>query len=226
MLRGIIDGFFADLPRQTTVIDTNRAWCARLPLLHELLPDARVIACVRDLAWVVDSIERLVRREPLIVSRMFTPEAGLNVFTRAEHLTGQRGIVGFPAGATQEAFFGEHADKLIVVDYDALTQNPPGTLAAIYEHLGLPVFDHDFDNVTYDGGAEFDQQFGMPDLHRIRPKVQRLERPTILPPELFARLAGKTYWREVRSAGGARVIAPLARTAPLRRMPELATTGD
>jgi sulfotransferase len=211
ILRGIVEGYYADLPEAKIIFDTNRMWCSRLPLLDELYPQARLMVCVRDLPWVVDSIERLVRREPLIVSRMFSPETAMNVFTRAEHLTGPRGMVGFPVGCTQEAFFGEHSRKLIVVDYDALTTEPEATMAFVYHHLGLPPFPHDFDNVTYEGGREFDEQFGMPELHKIRPKVERIERQTVLPPDLFNRYSGKMFWRDRRHAATlAPVIAPAA----------------
>jgi sulfotransferase len=39
------------------VFDTNRSWCARLPLLTSLFPEAKVICCVRDIPWIFDSID-------------------------------------------------------------------------------------------------------------------------------------------------------------------------
>jgi sulfotransferase len=216
IVRGIIEGFYVERADKPVIFDTNRLWCSRLPLIDQIFPEARVIACVRDLAWVIDSVERLVRREPLIASRMFTPETAMNVFTRVEHIAGPRGLVGFPAGCVQEAYFGEFSRKLIVVDYDVLTAQPEATMAFIYHHLGLPAFAHDFDNVEYDGGAEFDAQFGMPDLHRVRRKVERQARRTVLPPELFSRHSGKTWWRDrQRAATLAQVIAPPANQRPM-----------
>jgi sulfotransferase len=47
------------------IFDTNRGWCAWTPAIARLFPDARVIACVRELPWVIDSIERLVQRKRL-----------------------------------------------------------------------------------------------------------------------------------------------------------------
>lgn len=34
-----------------------------MPAIAKLFPDAKVIACVRELSWVIDSIERLVQRK-------------------------------------------------------------------------------------------------------------------------------------------------------------------
>jgi sulfotransferase len=44
------------------ISDTNRGWCAWMPAIAQLFPDAKVIACVRELPWVIDSIERLIQR--------------------------------------------------------------------------------------------------------------------------------------------------------------------
>ena len=44
------------------IFDSNRAWGAWMPAIARLFPDAKVIACVRELRWVIDSIERLIRR--------------------------------------------------------------------------------------------------------------------------------------------------------------------
>src|ERR1043165_3154978 len=63
LLRGVFDGFYADSQREV-VFDTSRAWCARMPAILDLFADAKVIACVRNVAWVMDSIERLYRANP------------------------------------------------------------------------------------------------------------------------------------------------------------------
>src|SRR6056297_2104554 len=46
ILRAAIEAYYAPMQDREVVFDTNRAWCARLPLLRALYPDARVICCV------------------------------------------------------------------------------------------------------------------------------------------------------------------------------------
>lgn len=60
ILKGLFDSYYADRQDKRIVFDTNRAWCARLPVLKRLFPDAKVICCVRSVAWILDSIERLI----------------------------------------------------------------------------------------------------------------------------------------------------------------------
>jgi len=70
VLRGIFDLFYQD-HAQEIIIDTNRLWCARLPLLLRLFPEAKVLCTVRNLAWIMDSVERLVRKNSLSPSKLF-----------------------------------------------------------------------------------------------------------------------------------------------------------
>ena len=71
LLRGLFDAYYRPQADKAVIFDTNRAWTARLPALLGLYPDAKLLCCVRDVAWVMDSIERLVRRNAFEPSRLF-----------------------------------------------------------------------------------------------------------------------------------------------------------
>lgn len=199
VLRGLFDSYYQDIHPTKVVIDTNRMWCTRMGAIAKLFPEARVIVCVRNLAWIINSFERILRKEPLMVSKMFRPRDSATVHTRVGSLASPLGTVGFAWNAVQEAFWGEHADRLLVIDYEALTREPARTIKCIYDTLGLPAFDHDFENVSYDGGGEFDAELGVPGLHAVNGKVEFRERPTILPPDLFQRFSGRNFWRRPRA---------------------------
>ena len=218
ILQAVFEGFFKDVHGERTVIDTNRAWCAKLPLIDALYPDAKVIVCVRDLVWIMDSFERVLRRNALGVSKMFQPKDALTAHTRVSSLASPGGTVGFAWNATQEAFYGEHSDKLIVVDYEALCREPKRTLEIIYARLGLEPFAHDFENVVYGEGDSFDANLGVPGLHTVGRQVRFSERPTILPPELYERFSGRNFWRcPGGNPRGVEVVLPSAPQDSVRR---------
>lgn len=179
-----------------TVFDTNRMWPSKLPTLVKLFPDCRIICCVRQIAWIMDSIERLVRKNAYELSGIFGYEPGGTVYSRCTQLASSNGLIGFALDALREGFYGEHADRLLLVEYQALTRKPRETIAAIYDWLGLPAFaGHDFENVEQiPGAAEFDARIGTPGLHSIARKVEWRERETVLPPELFASFP-RPFWR-------------------------------
>ena len=128
VLKGLFSNYYAGIHKDRLVFDTNRAWCTKLPALTQLFPKARVICCVRDVSWIMDSIERLVRKNAFELSGMFGFEPGNTVFNRINRIASGDGMVGYALDALKEAFFSEQAAKLILVEYQALTRADESTL--------------------------------------------------------------------------------------------------
>jgi sulfotransferase len=194
ILRGLFDNFYAECAAEV-IFDTNRGWCAWMPAIEQLFPDAKVIACVRELPWVIDSIERLIQRNAFSPSSIFNYSAGGTVYSRANDTASQDGLVGGPYDALKQAAYGAQRDRLLLVQYETLTTDPAKTMEAIYAFLGEPPFGHDFDNIDYDV-TEFDQRAGTPGLHTVARTVRAEPRETVLPPDLFRRFADDAFWRD------------------------------
>lgn len=201
LARGLFDNYYEDLPKEREVIlDTNRSWTANLAAVADLFPDAKVLCCVRDVAWIMDSMERQYQSNAFENTRLFGDAAQRStVFTRCEALANRNGLVGYAWSALQEALYGEHADRLLIVDYDLLVRRPGDLIALIYEFLGEEPFEHDFDNVVYDAPA-FDERLGVTGLHKVHKKVEPRPRKTILPPSLFEQHAKLNFWRELKGS--------------------------
>jgi sulfotransferase len=177
-----------------------------MPAIAQLFPQAKVLACVRDVSWVVDSIERLVQRNVFSPSSIFNYSAGGTVYTRANAVVAPDGMVGGPYDALKQAAYGAQRDRLLLVPYDTLTTDPARTMHAIYDFIGEPYFEHDFDHVDYDV-REFDERAGTPGLHTVRSTVKAERRETLLPPELFKRFANDAFWRDPqRTPAGLRIV--------------------
>lgn len=213
ILEAVIEAYYRREAGREVVFDTNRAWCARLPLLRTLFPEARTICCVRNVAWVLDSFERLVRRNALSPSRLFSsPEERQTVYSRVEALAHRDRVVGFAWSALKEAYYGEHSAALLLVEYELLARHPKRTLELIYGFLGEPWFEHDFEAVEYDE-PEFDRQLGAPGLHSVKRKVEYVERPTVLPPDLFERYSALSFWRDAKGTRAYRITTKAADAA-------------
>ena len=205
LLRGLFDSFYADKADKPVMFDTNRLWSSRLPAISDLFPQAKVIACVRNVAWVMDSIERLYRANPFENTKLFGDAIERNtVYSRCETLAQRNRLVGFAWAALKEAYYGEHAESLLIVDYDLLTQAPDRVMRLVYDFIGEPWFEHDFDHLAYDAPA-FDQALGVSGLHKVKPRVELQSRRTILPPDLFKQYAELSFWLD-GSASAANVI--------------------
>ncbi len=73
-MRGLFDSYYVDR-EEPVIFDTNRSWTAQLPALRKLFPAAKVICLVRDVAWVMDSLERQFRDNAFEHTRLFNNPA-------------------------------------------------------------------------------------------------------------------------------------------------------
>lgn len=194
ILHGLFESFYAGNSAEV-IFDTNRGWCGWMSAVSRLFPDARVIACVREVSWVVDSIERLIQRNVFTPSSIFGYNPGGTVYTRANGVVGQDGLIGAAYDMLKQACFGAQRDRLLVVQYESLTSDPERTMRAIYDFIGEPMYGHNFDHIDYDV-TEFDERAGTPGLHTVHGEVRAQPRETILPPDLFNRFVNDAFWRD------------------------------
>jgi len=215
VLRGLFTSFYESCPEDAVIFDTNRLWCTKLPALLDLFPGAKIIACVRNVAWVMDSIERLYRANPYENTRLFGNMQRSTVYNRLEGLAQHDQLVGFAWSALREAFYGEQAASLLVLDYELLAQAPQKLLPLLYQFIDEPLFEHDFDNVAYDA-PEFDLQLGVNGLHRVRPKVEFQPRRTIIPPDLFEKYSQLSFWTDSSGSQASVIVGkPPEQEAPV-----------
>lgn len=202
--RALFDAYYAD-NTQAVIFDTNRNWTARLHQLVELFDDFKVICCVRNPAWIMDSFEVIYRKNPFDYSRMFNAANRQTVYSRCDALINAGGAVGAAWTALKEAYYGEYSDRLLLVDYDLLCQHPARSLELIYQFLGETPFKHNFEQVDYEE-SEFDQKLGVKGLHTVRKKVDFKQRRSILPPDLFVKYQDMDFWQD-QAGTAAHIIA-------------------
>ena len=193
LILSLFDTYFKD-STATTNFSCNRGWTLMLPLLKDLFPNTKVIACVRDIKWILDSFETLIRKNPYSASGMFSPEENVNVYTRCQSLLNESRSLGFAYQALKQGYYSTERSMMLIVDYDNLAKNPKAEMQRIYKFLDKPYFEHDFDNVEF-SFDEFDADVNMPGLHTTRRKVSFINRPCIIPPEIVNSLRGYEFWK-------------------------------
>jgi sulfotransferase len=193
IIKNMFDTYY-DAPGKEVFFDHNRGWNLLLPLVKDLYPYTKTIVCVRDIPWILDSFENLVRKNPYSLNGIFPEQANINVYTRSRYLMDEGSTVGFAYNALKHAITSNEKNMLMLVEYDQLCTQPEQTMNAIYKFIDQPVFAHDFDNVesSYD---EFDNDVNLKGLHTTRKKVQLLQRDMIIPPDIIQQYSGYEVWR-------------------------------
>lgn len=194
LLKGVFHNYYHHLAENAIIFDSNRSWCSRLSLLNQLFSEFRVICCVRNVAWIMDSFEQLAQKYPTIYSRLFNDDnERATVYSRTEALGRRNRIVGYSLSALREAYYGPFASSLLLVDYELLTRFPQKCMNFVYEFLEEEPFTHDTENVVFDED-NFDAYLGVPDMHTVRGGITFRERPTLLPPDIFEKYGKLNFW--------------------------------
>jgi len=195
ILRAMFNAYYATV-EPPTVFDTNRIWTAKTSLLKTLYPQTKIICCVRDLPWILDSFERIVAKNSLWNVSLTDDEANQTVTTRCDALMDvkKEGQVVKPYYFLEEGLL-LNPDMIVLVEYEMLCKQPESVMREVYDFIGKPYFDHDFTNVVYDNEV-YDKALNMKSLHTVRKQVTWQERPTILPRSVWERYSGKEFWRK------------------------------
>lgn len=193
LIAGLFDNYH-DTAGKEVYFNHNRGWPLLLPTAKDLYPDLKMILCVRDIGWVLDSFETLIRKNPYSFTTMFNTDENVNVYSRCETLLNPSRTLGFAYAAVKQAITSEYKSSIMLLEYEQLARNPEQMLRALYNFIEEPYYQHDFNDVeaSYD---EFDDDIQLPGLHRTRKRVEYIERQTIIPPDVWQRVAGWEVWR-------------------------------
>jgi sulfotransferase len=191
IIKSLFDGYYKDVDKEV-IFNTNRAWTILTPQIDHLFPNSKFVVCVRDINWVLDSFETAHRKNPLSTNTV-TGDFGGTVYTRMDTLMETGGVVGFAYAGIKQAITGNEKHKLMIIEYNQLCSSPESTIKALYNFIDQPQFEHDFNNVEA-SWDEYDAEIGIP-LHKIRKKVEYIQRNTILPPDILNKYANMEVWR-------------------------------
>lgn len=193
LLKGLFDIYYQE-HSDKIIFDTSRMWAARTGILLKLFPQSKIICCVRELGWILDSFERIYRRNDHKPSGIYGFDTTGTVYTRTVGIAQSSGVVGYALDALREALASDYKDRIMLVDYEDLCKEPEKNISEIYEFINEPVFKHNFKSIEYSAG-EFDRQLGAEGLHDVRGEVEWRPRETILPKDLFKRFENDNFWR-------------------------------
>lgn len=196
-VNGLIDGYYKRIDKKV-IFNCNRGWNKNVEYLKKINPNFKVICCVRDYKLILNSFEMIYKNRRLIdpINNAIynrTNDNTLTVWHRTNYLANES-FVRFAYNAMKEAYYGPYRNHLLLVEYNDLTMNPKETMQKVYDFIGEPYYNHDFDNVIY-SNVEYDELLSAPGLHTVRKKVEYKEPEIVLPPDLMQTYSNWEFWR-------------------------------
>lgn len=194
LIHHIFEGYYNHISNPL-VFDSNRGWTASTSLLKELFPYTKIICCVRDIEWILDSFERITAKNCFYTNTFADEESIQSVETRCMDMMDVKksGMVIKPWHWLQEGL-ALNPDMIMLVEYKDLCQNPKKTMQNVYDFIGKEYYEHDFDNVEYENEI-FDRSVNKKDLHTVKKKVEWIERRFVLPEYVRNRYSGMNFWK-------------------------------
>lgn len=196
IIHGLFDSFYSG--DREVCFNTNRAWTSDTALLKDLYPEFKMIVCLRDIPWILDSFEILNSKNPYTIKPLYHHQDLGNVYDRSHMLMGNipnfAGYVGGPLANVRHSVACAERHHILYVEYDHLVSQPAAVVEQIYKFLGEPLFKHDFNNVE-DSYDEFDAGAKIDGLHKVRRKIQPMQRRTVLPEDLWNNYSSNTFWK-------------------------------
>lgn len=168
--RGFLQGWFSESDKDW-VVDKNRGWLHHIELLHELVPDFRMLVCVRELGQVYGSVE--AQHQKTILLDFPDHLANLSRYGRADKLFGSQGVIGGPVQslAALQDIDKQLQSRLYYVVFEHLMQEPETVMQGIFDWLNLPPTKIDAQNLQA-SPHESDSYYRFKYLHKRHTKIQ------------------------------------------------------
>jgi sulfotransferase len=172
MVKNMIIGYYEEQVLAGKLpIDKNRSWAGMDDFLDEVFGcDVKIIYPIRHIGDCVISMEKMNRKSTL--NNHGDNGNFLNEQTtvgRAENFVKDDGVFGQPIMKLREMMYRGHRDRIVFVPYNDMLTYPTETFNRLYDELGLPRYEHDFENIKQTLFEEdMHHGFAPQSLHSIR----------------------------------------------------------
>lgn len=225
MIGDVINHFYSDV-EQSSIIDKNRAWVARVPYIEQYIKQpAKVICPVRDIEEILTSMITMIRRNPykegnprinFIDEQLVKLNIPINDDNRCEYIAGPDGILGQSLNAIMEGINAGFGDRFHYVEYKDLVEKPQETLNKIYEFLGEESYEHTFDNLGNSNRERDMETYGLEDMHEVRSELKSTSKDPrkVLSSYVLNKCKGMDFWRETPYTESVQKISRHTKTSP------------
>ena len=166
--KGGMDSYANSITDKKYYVDKSRGWGIYYSFLNAIQPDPKIICMVRDIRDIITSLEKLYRKDHLIDSGIVNNSDMIGTTTaKRVDIWLRTQPVGLALDRLSDIFrFGIHS-KIHFVKYEDLLSYPDETMKKLYDYLGTPYYQHNFQNIEQIT-VEDDDVYGIYGDHKIQ----------------------------------------------------------
>ena len=195
-LRNGFEGFYNGVTDKKYVLDKSRGWGVHYNFVNEFYPEPKMIIMIRDLRSIFASMEKKFRQNQLLDSGIVNHSEmlGTSIGKRVD-IWGNSQPVGLAIERLASIINEGNADKMLIIRFEDLIEHKQLVLNDIYKYLGVPAYQHDFNNVEQIT-VEDDSVYGIYGDHKIQKEVKVIDPKfnEILTPEVSNYIYEKYQW--------------------------------
>lgn len=189
-------GFYESITDKPYVVDKSRGWGIHYNFLNLFYPNPKIICMIRDLTDIFSSFEKKFRENSHLDSNIVKHSELKGTSTEKRFTIWENSVpIGLALERLRQIINEGTAQYILFVKYENLTRNPREEINRIYSFLGLPQFEHDFDNISQIT-QEDDSVYGIFGDHTIQRRVvfHPSSSEIILGKELCSHIRSKYKW--------------------------------
>jgi sulfotransferase len=196
-LKGFIEGFYGN---KEIVFDKCRGWSNNLPLIDEILghKETKIIWTYRNPVEVVSSIEKHYQKTILLQNADESVGSDFTTLgTRVDNFINDGGIVARPVWLLNDAYEMGYGDRIMLIRYSDLTNNPQLILDSIHDFLGEERYQYDKNNFSdlKQTTVEFDGLYNFKFPHTIKEgEVKFVKHNVNLPEHIIEKINLRFSW--------------------------------
>lgn len=172
LTRRLINAMWQHVP-QKIIIDKNRGWGKNMPASTTLFKqEIKMIATTRDLPSIMASWLVLLKKNPNSYMKQKLEQMGFECNDDNMMAEMWFNMVKDCMEALKQAKVDAH-NRLLIVEYDELINNPQEQLRKIEHFLELPKYNYDLNNIKSETNDDDLSAWGLHGMHQIRPKLNK-----------------------------------------------------
>ena len=178
-LRQGMRGWFEAMTDKPIVFSKSRIWSEWLPTTCAIDPNSKYLVILRDLRDVICSLDSLLWKYPQVTyGARENPFYQESFEKRIEiYCRDTQSLLGRPLQLLPHLMevAQKNPNSFFLCKHEHFNEKPRETLQMIYQWLGEPNFEHDFDNIPKPDYYEHDTCYRSLVSHKTRSKLEKLE---------------------------------------------------